>query len=100
MILTVVIYFIPSEVPAPGVLIVANQGLEIKRMLLLSKSPPSHLIADRVEGSVLRGDPHHGVSPALPGGPAELEHVQTSLVTNLQSVTVKHWQHWQHWCTN
>ena len=38
LILTVVIYFIPAQVPTPGVLIVSNQGLQM-RMLLLSKSP-------------------------------------------------------------
>ena len=43
-----------------------------------------HLVADRVEGRLLGGHTHHCVSAPLPTGPAQLEHVETSLVTHLR----------------
>ena len=81
------IYFIPAQVPAPGVFIVANQGLQMRGMLLVSLNPPgiSYLIAHGVKGSVLCGHAHHCMGPSLPGGPAQLEYVKSSLVTNLNT---------------
>ena len=37
-----------------------------------------------MKGGILGGDPHHCMRSSLPTGPAELEDVEASLVTNLE----------------
>ena len=64
---------VPSQVPAPGLIVV----------------PDERLVAHGVEGRSVRSQAHHGVGPALLHGPRQLEHVQARLVPNLETTMVQ-----------
>ena len=42
-----------------------------------------YLVPNRVEGSVDGANSNHSMGPTLPGWPAQLKHMETSLVANL-----------------
>lgn len=72
LVVAVMVGLVAAQVPAPGLVIVANE----------------RLVADRVEGSVDGAHADHSMGASLLGGPGDLKHVQTGVVANLGADTV------------
>jgi hypothetical protein len=54
----------------------------------------THLIADRVERSILSGDPNYGVCPSLSRGPMYFPDMESAGKASLASNTVCALRHW------